>query len=701
MSTAAEVMKQLKKDHGSNIVSMGGDKYEDTPRIPTGIFPFDLASGGGFPMGRVSLVYGPESSGKTNKLLKAIAQGQIIYPDKVAVLVDAESAYDPVWAKIMGVDTDRLIVTHPEYAEQAVDMVEAFLYAKDVFLVGLDSIAALSTQNEIESSAEKASVGGASNPVGKMFRKTTVSFNKMRNTGLMPPALIGINQIRFKIGVMFGNPECLHADTLVNFVDGRSIPIRKVVEEKIDSPIWAFNEDTGQFFASKILSHHYNGEAKDGDFLVVSAQGVDTKNGVFSATVTYTHNFLTFDGWKTAGELKVGELLLTKYRSVISGSLLDFLAGALCGDSTLFKPNAGLNCGLKFQDRKNPEYAAWKARLLKPFFKVTGADGKFVVSPTYDLGKFGEQFAGCRHPQGLFNNFSWLGFAVWIMDDGHYSRDRYTLSIGRFKDDEKTKEYISECLHDLGLDHAWSGKSVVFTVSSSREIAIKCRSYAPECMDYKFPEQVVGTGTGLYLTNKGVQYLPTYTPVTSVVQASSRKYRDRGLYDLYIEGHHNYLAGNMDNGFVVHNTMPGGNAPKFASSLTVRVYGKNEMDTKIHPVMPAWKHTNFVIQKWKVPILSTNGEYKMQMVDSKLNNRRAGYVRDWPTVSTYLKELDYLSKTKTGWLMFGNEFSTLDAAAAALYADKPLLIEAKQTIIKEMLARGTLEPSKDESETDE
>lgn len=699
MSNVAEVMKKMKKDYGQSITTMGNEHYADTPRIPTGIFPFDLASGGGFPMGRVSIVFGPESSNKTNVVLKAIAQCQRLYPEKTCVFVDAESGYDPIWAALMGVDTEKLIVVHPEYAEQAVDMMEAFLYSSDCSLVALDSIAALSTQNEIESSAEKMAVGGASLVIGKLFKKATVAFNRMRNQGHMPPALIGINQIRHKIGVMFGDPECLHADTLVNFVDGRSIPIRKVVEEKIDSPIWAFNEDSGQFFESKILSHHYNGEAKDGDFLVVSAQGVDTKNGVFSATVTYTHKFLTFDGWKTAGELEVGELLLTKYRSVISGTLQDFLAGALCGDATLFKPNAGLNCGLKFQDSQNPEYAAWKASLLEPFFNVTGSDGKFVISPTYDLGKFGEQFSGCRHPQGLFNNFSWLGFAVWIMDDGHYNRDRYTLSVGRFKDDEQTKEYISECLHDLGLDHAWNGKNIVFTVSASKEIAIKCREYAPDCMDYKFPEQVVGTGTVLYLKNKGVQYLATYTPVTSVVQASSRKYRDRGLYDLHVEGHHNYLCGNMDNGFVVHNTMPGGNAIKFASSFTVRLYGKNILDKKINPVMPSFKETSIIIRKWKMPILSSTATFTMLMLDHE--DKGPGYVEDWNTVAAYLKELDYLGKAeKGGWNMFGDTFKTLDECRANLYGDPDKLAEAKAQIILELLAKGGI-PSKEDPDEEE
>ena len=217
MSSAEEIVKKMKKDYGESIAKRGSDEYVDTPRLPTGIFPFDLASGGGFPMGRVSVVFGPESSGKTNVVLKAIGKGQQIYPDKQAVFVDAEHAFDPLWARQLGVNTDRLIVIHPEYAEQAVDMIEAFLYASDVFCVALDSIAALSTQNEIESSAEKAAVGGASLVIGKLFKKATVSFNRMRNQGLMPPAFIGINQIRHKIGVMYGDPETMPGGNAIKF----------------------------------------------------------------------------------------------------------------------------------------------------------------------------------------------------------------------------------------------------------------------------------------------------------------------------------------------------------------------------------------------------------------------------------------------------------------------------------------------------
>jgi len=242
--STSEILKGIKKEYGDAIASIGSEGYKDTIRIPSGIFPFDLMSGGGFPMGRVSVVYGPESSGKTNLVLRALSEGQRMFPDKQAVFVDAENSFDPVWATLLGVDVNKLVVIHPEYAEQAVDIIENFLYANDVFAVVLDSIAALTTQNEIESSAEKMIVGGASLLVGKMFKKTTVSFQRMRSSGLMPPAFIGINQIRHKIGVMYGDPETMPGGNSIKFSSSFTVRLygKSVIDKKINPVLPAYKE---------------------------------------------------------------------------------------------------------------------------------------------------------------------------------------------------------------------------------------------------------------------------------------------------------------------------------------------------------------------------------------------------------------------------------------------------------------------------
>lgn len=232
----ADIIKKLHKDYGAEIGGIG-DKYIDLPRLSTNIFPLDLALGGGVPMGKLTVIYGPESSNKTNTIIGMILVGQVLYPDMKAVVIDAEQAWDSKWAESQGVDMSRVIVVHPDYAEQCVDITESFLYAPDVYLVALDSIAALITQNEIDSSAEKAVVGGSSAVVGKMIRKAVLALGQARkqNEHNFAPAFVCINQIRHKIGVMFGDPETMPGGNAVKFA--ASCIIRKYGKNEIDNKI--------------------------------------------------------------------------------------------------------------------------------------------------------------------------------------------------------------------------------------------------------------------------------------------------------------------------------------------------------------------------------------------------------------------------------------------------------------------------------
>ena len=143
-------------------------------------------------------------------------------------------------------------------------------------------------------------------------------------------------------------------------------------------------------------------------------------------------------------------------------------------------------------------------------------------------------------------------------------------------------------------------------------------------------------------------------------------------------------------------TMPGGNAPKFASSFTVRIYGKNELDKKVNPVIPTYKKTSIILKKWKFPILSTTAEFMMQMIPAY--GRPAGSVDDWNTLSTYLKELDYLCKDGSKWVLFGEQYSTLEECKNFLYGNTILLRDAKVTVIKELLSKGFLKESVVEDE---
>lgn len=244
MSNASEIMKRIRKDHGSTIATVGGSDFVDVDRIPTGIFAVDLAMGGGFPVGKCAIVYGPESSNKTNLILMTIIQAQIKWPQKNIVFVDAENSLDLKWVSTMGVDTNRLIVLHPEYAEQAVDFVVEFIHAEDVSMIVLDSIAALISANEIESSAEKVAVGGASLIVGKLYRKVVVAYTKVKNAGVTPPAFIAINQIRMKIGVMFGSPETMPGGNPPKFASSMTLRVygKNIMDKKLSPVMPAYKE---------------------------------------------------------------------------------------------------------------------------------------------------------------------------------------------------------------------------------------------------------------------------------------------------------------------------------------------------------------------------------------------------------------------------------------------------------------------------
>lgn len=207
MASVSELLTKFQSSYGEKVGQFGAALHE-CERVPTGFFPFDLATGGGFPRGRASIIFGPESSGKTNAALRAIAMHQHIWPDKTCVFFDIEGGFQPAWAKALGVDVDKLIVIRPDYAEQVVDMVENFLYASDIGVVVVDSLAAMVTTQEADSSAEKAVVGGAALAIGKLVRKSTLAMQHAEREGYWP-TLIYINQIRFKIGVMFGNPEAM------------------------------------------------------------------------------------------------------------------------------------------------------------------------------------------------------------------------------------------------------------------------------------------------------------------------------------------------------------------------------------------------------------------------------------------------------------------------------------------------------------
>ena len=213
---------KLEKSYGKGVVMKLGDKVqEDIASIPTGSINLDLALGiGGYPRGRVVEIYGPESSGKTTLTLHAIAEVQKL--GGVAAFIDAEHAFDSSYASMLGVDVENLYISQPDNGEQALEIADHLISSGAVDLVVIDSVAALTPKSEIEGEMGDSKMGLHARLMSQALRKLTATIHKTNST------VIFINQIRMKIGVMFGNPETTTGGNALKFYSSVRLDIRKI-----------------------------------------------------------------------------------------------------------------------------------------------------------------------------------------------------------------------------------------------------------------------------------------------------------------------------------------------------------------------------------------------------------------------------------------------------------------------------------------
>jgi recombination protein RecA len=240
-SELSALVGQIVKDKGDKIIYRGRD-VPDVKRLPTGDFEFDFSTGGGFPRGRFSLIYGPESSCKTTLALRAAAIAQRGPEDcNKAVFIDVEHSFDADRAEEVGVDVDALIVVKPGYGEVAADLTIAMVYAADVAVVIYDSIAATISTAEVDKSLEKFDVGTSAILIKRMTNKINIALAQEAKRDHFP-AVILINQIRYKVGVVFGNPETTPGGKNPHFLS--ALTIRVTGKNKI---VGAVNPDKPSF----------------------------------------------------------------------------------------------------------------------------------------------------------------------------------------------------------------------------------------------------------------------------------------------------------------------------------------------------------------------------------------------------------------------------------------------------------------------
>jgi len=310
-----KVLSALQKQHGEQVGVRGG-KFAPVQRIPLGIFPFDLATGGGIPRSRVAIFYGPESSGKSLNMYMAMLSVQRM--GQTAVLIDAEHAWDEDWGRLIGLDLTKLIIIQPDNAEQAVDAAEAFLYAKDVGIVGVDSVSAMITENEVKSGAEKMIVAGSAMAVTKMVHKAGVALSVGAKSGHLPSLLV-ISQTRYEIGKMFGDPEKFTGGNALRFISsltcrfyGKPVMVKEISENK---PAFKYVQGVVKKYRCPIIgnSFEYNqcilphGKLRIGQ--------VEAWNTVEAFLKAQGHLFKIKTGWNLLGrEYKTLESAKADYR---------------------------------------------------------------------------------------------------------------------------------------------------------------------------------------------------------------------------------------------------------------------------------------------------------------------------------------------------------------------------------------------------
>jgi recombination protein RecA len=580
-------LAQIERQFGRGaIMRLGDDARAPVEVIPTGSIALDVALGiGGFPKGRIVEIYGPESSGKTSLALHAIANAQ--KAGGIAAIIDAEHALDPDYAKKLGVDTDALLVSQPDTGEQALEIADMLIRSGAIDIIVIDSVAALVPKAEIEGEMGDSHVGLQARLMSQALRKIAGALNQTKTTAIF------INQLREKIGVMFG---CASWYTYVTLADGSRERIGKIVNQKMPAEVLSYDPALGKIVPRKVVNWFNNGPTEKFLHFRVERSGGGTGHGRSAFDLTPNHLVRTPGGWREAGEICVGDRVMLAQTHLLGGQQWQLILGSLMGDGNLSKPVRRDDHSARFRmghGSHQESYLDWKVSLLDNIPHSRTVNAKSAVfadfTPLAELSELRDvvyQGDGKKHlTWDYLKSLTPLALAIWYMDDGSFTlrskglQARTQGGSGRIEIcveamSPGSRERLIQYLRDtrkLDVKLTLRGQRQVavlqFTTAGTDKFQKLVAPYVHPSMDYKLLPRYRGK------FNVQPEFAdPVIVPApASVLEIKNRSgYPIMNRYDIEVEGSHNYLA----DGVIVHNspeTTSGGKALKFYASIRLDI----------------------------------------------------------------------------------------------------------------------------------